>query len=160
MSRLLRFLRMPRARQALMLECLAALMRAAWQVRTWPFSRLAAHLGTAVAPRAPDGQTLSDTELAFARAVHHAVHAWLRALPLPPTCLMQAVAARQLLVRRGLACQIYFGVRGRSAALSPLGKDLAAHAWLRCGPLVVTGEHEAANFKAIAMLDCAPPKPA
>lgn len=71
---------------------------------------------------------------------------------------MQALAAHEMLVKRGLACQIYFGVRSQLAGPSPSGQNIGAHAWLRCAGTVVTGSAEAANFQPIAMY-AGSPKP-
>lgn len=64
---------------------------------------------------------------------------------------MQAVAARQMLVVRGVPCQLYFGVRSQVAGLDPSAQNIGAHAWLRCGAFTVTGEAEAAAFQPIAV---------
>ena len=50
MTRLRRLLTLSRSRQALLVACGWALLLAAWQVRKWPFSRLATSLGTPTPP--------------------------------------------------------------------------------------------------------------
>jgi hypothetical protein len=160
-SLLRRLWAMPRQRQVLLLNGALALLVATWKVRMWPFSRLAASLGTASAPHSLAGTAmLADpyppNDLIEALEVRWAIAAWSRVWPCPPTCLMQAVAARQVLVSRGLPCQIYFGVRSQQAGPSPTGQSIGAHAWLRCAGTVVTGSAEAANFQPIAMYACGP----
>lgn len=161
MSRLRRLLSQPRRRRALLLPCARALLLAHWRVRAWPFSRLAATLGQAqtlaaavnqaadpAADPAPGALVASDLRWAMAGLA--------RAWPRPPTCLMLAVAARQVLVERGVACELYFGVRGRGGITEPGTTAIGAHAWLRCAGVVVTGEQEAARFEPIAVYRFSP----
>ncbi len=163
-SRLLRLVALPRARKALLLKCTLALLRATWQVRVWPFSRLAASLGAASSPTsspistptsalasASPTLTQSTTDLAHAQAIRWAVSAWSKAWPRPPTCLIQAVAARQLLVACGASCQLYLGVRSQSGGQERAAQNIGAHAWLCCADIIVTGDAEAANFQPIAV---------
>jgi hypothetical protein len=160
-SRLRRLLALPRARQALLLDGAWALLTATWCVRTWPFSRLASTLGTAASPTAatPPSLAPADSTYFVARAdeVRWAIGAWARAWPRPPTCLMQAVAARQLLVARGIPCELYFGVRSQSAGPESPDHNIGAHAWLRCADTIVTGDSEAAMFNPIAVYRFSPP---
>ncbi len=160
MSRLRRLLALPRGRRALLLASARALVQAAWRVRRWPFSRLAATLGSPESPTAPGAgmparpSTMGVDGLegdAWAADVQWAIAAWARVWPWPPTCLMQAVAARDLLVGKGLPCDLYFGVRGRAADAASAAAEIGAHAWLRYGALTVTGEAEAARFQPIAV---------
>lgn len=158
---LLRLWHLPRARQALLLEAAWALLWATWRVRRWTFVRLAASLGTP-GSSALDANLQSsapaakNANLITAHEVSWAIGAWSRVWPCPPTCLMQAVAARQMLVARGLPCQIFFGVRSQLAGPISSGQSIGAHAWLRCAGAVVTGSAEAARFQPIAMYACGP----
>lgn len=52
--------------------------------------------------------------------------------PWESKCLVRAMTARKILEKKGISCTLYLGV----------GKEedkMVAHAWLRCGPLYVTG---------------------
>lgn len=140
-------LRMPRARLRLALACAVALLRAAWQVRRWPFARLAAILGV-VGQEGP--VTVGAPCMEVARQVRWAVNVWRRHWPYTPTCLMQGVAAQRLLARRGVGSTLYFGVRVGEAGGAGAAGPMAAHAWLRVGPMLVTGGEEAPRFKVVA----------
>jgi hypothetical protein len=59
---------------------------------------------------------------------------------------VQALAAAALLRRRGTGATLYLGVAKTAGA--PEG--LSAHAWLRCGELVLTGAAERTLFTTIA----------
>ncbi|CAD5372620.1 putative Lasso peptide biosynthesis B2 protein [Rubrivivax sp. A210] len=159
MQHLRRFLGLTRRRQALLVECGWALLGAAWQVRRWPFSRLADSLGhtgaATAAPKSPHAG--ADPEAAAAaEAVGGALAAWARVWPWTPTCLMLAVAACRLLRRRGLAGEIVFGVRGVGLAPAAPPATLGAHAWLHCAGRVVTGEAESRAFRPIAAIRFGP----
>ena len=60
-------------------------------------------------------------------------------------CLTRALAGKALLRRRGLRSTLYLGVTRTNTA-----NGLEAHAWLRCGSLVVTGGDEAESFQVLA----------
>lgn len=61
--------------------------------------------------------------------------------PWQSLCLAQVLVTQRLLARRGIPGQFYLGVRKGSPAL-PVQDDpgnLAAHAWLDCGGVIVNG---------------------
>lgn len=152
MPTLRRLLQLTPARLALLLNAGLELLRAHWQVRRWPFARLAARLGPALPANAwaaeAHAETLQGSRRQQAADVAWAVGQWTRRWPRPPTCLMQALAARRLLENRGLPSQLVFGVRAGSAN----GADgVGAHAWLCCGDMVLTGAGEAAQHQPIAL---------
>jgi hypothetical protein len=64
-----------------------------------------------------------------------AITAAARHLPLRSTCLVESLAARAMLQRRGIDCALRLGVR-RAADPSPF----AAHAWLEHHGAVVLGQ--------------------
>ncbi len=92
----------------------------------------------------------------MARDLRWAMAGLARAWPGRPTCLMLAIAARQVLVARGIACELFFGVRGRGGGADPGAPAFGAHAWLLCAGIVVTGEDEAARFEPIAVYRFSP----
>ena len=65
-----------------------------------------------------------------------------RRVPWRCQCLEQAIAARWMLRSRGYATTLYLGVAGRDA--------IEAHAWLRCGSLIVTGGTGEARFAVMS----------
>jgi hypothetical protein len=56
-------------------------------------------------------------------------------------CLEQAIAAKAMLRRRGIASTLYLGV-----TRDPVG----AHAWLRVGDVNVTGGRDVARYAVVA----------
>lgn len=53
--------------------------------------------------------------------------------PWESKCLVQAMAARWMLQRRGIGGTLYLGVTKEE------GENMKAHAWFKCGDLFVTG---------------------
>jgi len=143
MSAVGKYLRRSTSDRALFFEALRALVWAKLQVHTVSFRRLAPSLG----------RTQAETPLAVppevravAVKVSWAVQTAARYVPLGFVCLPQAIAAQRLLRRRAIASTLYLGVapdRTNRAAI-------AAHAWLRVGDKIVTGESEAAHHRKLA----------
>jgi hypothetical protein len=78
---------------------------------------------------------------AQAAAIGAAVAALAAHTPWPSTCLVQALAAAAMLRRRGLCGVLYLGVQRAPPR---------AHAWLRHGDQILTGQHGHAEFAVIA----------
>jgi hypothetical protein len=60
-------------------------------------------------------------------------------------CFEQALAARMMLKRRGIATATYFGV-----SKNPDDK-IEAHAWLKCGEFVVTGWERMDKYSVVGV---------
>lgn len=113
-----------------------------------PFSILARHLGSFRSPadaRALQGRTMiSRDEVRLAVEVGWAVTRVAHHLPFEAKCLPQAMAARIMLKRRGVASVMHFGAaKGRD-------KPIDAHAWLDAAGIEVTGYPVAEGFAEIA----------
>lgn len=67
----------------------------------------------------------------------------LRFLPGTTKCLAKAISAKLMLRRRGIVSTIYLGVAKEG------NEKLIAHAWLRCGDMIVTGAEEKDKFTAV-----------
>jgi hypothetical protein len=65
-----------------------------------------------------------------------------RRTPWRSLCLEQAIAAKMMLRRRGIASTMYLGVTAR---------PVHAHAWVRIGDLNVTGGSDVDRFAVVAM---------
>lgn len=137
-----RWLELDWVQRFLLFEAACTLIAALAAVKFIPFGRIAPGLGCLgtpqpVTPLAP--------ELAQqAQRVGWAVRALAHYLPWDAKCLAQAIAAKWMLRRRGLPSTFYLGVdHGREQWLD-------AHAWLRCGDEIITGEPQHARFKVIA----------
>lgn len=59
-------------------------------------------------------------------------------------CLVQAIVAQYLLKKKHISTTLYLGVcRDKSG-------ELKAHAWLRCGQMIVTGERYKKGYKEVS----------
>jgi hypothetical protein len=105
-----------------------------------PFRRLAARLGRAMA-ESPASDPRQDD---LARRVGWAVGVASRYTPWKTRCFAEAIAAKAMLRRRGVPSTLYLGVNKAAEG------EIAAHAWLRCGSRVLTGERALDDFTVIA----------
>jgi hypothetical protein len=120
------------AERILLLEAFLLLGVARLAVIVLPFRWLARSLG--IHMKITDGPMASD-DLRLARTIGGAVRSAARYTPWTSLCLPQAVAAKWMLKRRRIAGTLYLGVvKDETKA-----EKLTAHAWLRCGPAILTG---------------------
>ena len=133
------FARQKRKWKLLLLEALFELARARL-LKSLPFRTAAGALG-ARRLESPREHRAGDESTVY--AVSKAVRWMARHTPWESKCMVMAIAAKRMLERRGIPCTLYFGT-GRDET----GR-LAAHAWLRSGPFVVTGGEMMHKFTAV-----------
>jgi hypothetical protein len=145
---LLRFRQVGPHRRTLVIEAVACLLLARLVLIFVPFPRVARRLGDFVPPtdpRALRAKVPVDADAAqLAQEIGWAVTRAARYVPFKAVCLPQAMAARVMLKRRGVASVMHFG------AAKGTEKPLDAHAWLDAAGVEVTGYPVAANFAEIA----------
>lgn len=123
------------------------LLGIAWlALRVIPFRHLARRLGPL---HAETPQDVPPEQLAQARRVSLAIGRVSPYTPWTSNCFPQALAAKYWLGRRHIPSTLYLGM-----AL-PQGNDtsrpaITAHAWLRCGSMLVTGGAGSARFTVTA----------
>jgi hypothetical protein len=108
-----------------------------------PFKWLAATLGRHMEEA---GKEMKPSASSCARMVGQAVCAVANYTPWKSVCLPQAVAAKWMLQRRRIAGTLYLGV----AKDGSKPQELAAHAWLRCGSLILTGRDGHRRFTVVS----------
>jgi len=118
--------------RVLLLEAFALLAVARLLVLTIPFRWLAVSLGKHMQESA---QEMKPAELHRARLIGQAIRSAANNTPWQSFCLPQAVAAQWMLRRRRVAATLYLGVSKDETK----PEKLAAHAWLRCGDIILTG---------------------
>jgi hypothetical protein len=143
-----RFAQVGNHRRALVVEAVLCLLAARLGLTFIPFPKLARRLGTFVPPSDPRAMApRAGSPLGHARIaadIGWAVTRSARYVPFKAVCLPQAMAARVMLKRRGVASVMHFGAtRGED-------KPIDAHAWLDAAGVEVTGYPVAANLAEIA----------
>ena len=88
---------------------------------------------------------IAEDELLFARKLRWAIDIISPFTPWNSNCFPQALTAKYLLRRAGIPSTLYMGVTFKAE-----GSALQGHAWLRCGPLNVTGGANNDEFGAVA----------
>lgn len=73
-----------------------------------------------------------------------AVNVARKRTPWESKCLVQALTAQLMLKKRKISSTVYLGVAKNKE------KKLKAHAWLRCGSEIITGNNEREGFTVVA----------
>lgn len=132
-----------RIERRLILQAMVLLLIFKISIAILPFRKIAKAIrlmpGEATLKPEPDRPELAER-------IGWAVRASAGRMPSGSTCLAQALAGIILLRRNGLPGTLYLGV---SKAAGPSG-TLLAHAWLRCGNLLLTGAGGHERFKIIS----------
>ena len=133
-----RWRRLPSAERRLLPEAILSLAMAALIVALLPFRRVTGFVRPlATAPLD------AETQAAVARRVAWAIGACARRVPWRAKCLEQGIAAHRMLRRRSVPAMLHYGVAQQDGRL-------LAHAWLRAGPIDVTGCENAGEFAELA----------
>lgn len=134
MSRLTTYLRQPLHRKILFVEALFRLCHAWVVVRKTGFAKRAPYLGT----RHPgDWSEGSPQNLDKIRDVRWAINKACSLTGHKFTCLMIALAGKEMLRRFDIPNALVLGATSFNASGD---KEMMAHAWVRCGYMVVLGE--------------------
>ena len=135
--------RRTRTERLLLIEAFLLLGLARLAVLVLPFRWLAASLGEHMKET---DRTLSPNALKTARLIGGAVRSAAGYTPWGSVCLPQAVTAKWMLGRRHIASTLYLGV-AKDDASHP---KLAAHAWVRSGPSILTGAQGHSRYTVVS----------
>jgi Transglutaminase-like superfamily len=132
--------RLSRPERGMLLEALIWIGAARIAILLFKFRHTARLLGL--------GQQITPVELtpaqsAVATRIGWAVRTAATRIPRANTCLVQTLAAAAMMRWREIPCMVCLGVAKGSS-------DIVAHAWLRCGDAVVTGENGHERFIPIS----------
>ncbi|WP_165360733.1 lasso peptide biosynthesis B2 protein [Candidatus Chloroploca sp. Khr17] len=130
----------------LLVEIFGLLGLARLALRVVPFRRLARALGTLHVETPTE---VPPEQLAQARRVGQAIARVHRYTPWTSNCFPQALAARAWLARRHIPTTLYLGV-ALNKTDPATSTTMEAHAWLRCGSLIVTGGRGSERFTVTA----------
>lgn len=104
-----------------------------------PFKRIAPWLGQL---NTETPATFEPDQQRIAHGVRWSISLVSRHTPWNSNCLAQAIAAKLMLQRRAVKSTLYLGV-------SKDGSSLRAHAWLRTGSMIVTGDEARPAFTTL-----------
>lgn len=139
-----RFLRLSWGERRLLAEALWHLGWARLAVLFVPFQRIVSRVGARlVEPAAPLAAGVAEAE---ASRVGWAVRAVAARTPWTSACLVQGLAAQRMLRRRRIPSTLYLGVAQDAGGR----RQLDAHAWLRCGELILTGAAGYQRYTVVA----------
>lgn len=130
--RLANLARRPWRDKVLVAQALALLGLSRLAVCLVPMRKLAPYFGTHMLETAQD---LPLEQLREARRIAWAIKSITPYTPWKSNCYPQAITAKYLLERRGIACTLYLGATFKKEEKG----GLDAHAWVRCGPMYITG---------------------
>ncbi len=133
-----KFLKMPWKQKVLIPQVLVLIYWYKYRVHHRPFSELAPKIGNL------GKETPVESSPRNAWYVHELMEAMFRRIRWKDSCLIRALTAKKLLNRMGERCTLYMGVRKLE------GQAMTAHAWLRCGKLIVTGGESRAGYTVTA----------
>jgi hypothetical protein len=147
-AKLRRFAEVGGRRRGLLIEAAFWLLIARVALLAVPFPRLARRIGVFVSPAdarvAQIWQGGSREDARLAEEIGWATVRAARHVPFKAVCLPQAMAARIMLARRGVASVLHFGAaKGKE-------QPIDAHAWLDAAGVEVTGYPVANQFAEIA----------
>ena len=112
-------------------------------INTLSFPRLARHFGP---HKVETPAAAAPADLAAARRIAWAIQRVSPYTPWKSNCYPQALTAKLLLRQRCIPSTLYLG-----AAFKADKTGMEAHAWLRCGPLYVTGGKGDENFGTLGV---------
>lgn len=87
--------------------------------------------------------TISSETLTELFLVEKAIKRAIKYLPWRSKCFSRAITAKLLLKRKGIPSTLYLGVAKEDS------KKMTAHAWVRCGTIIVSGKEEMPKFTPI-----------
>lgn len=139
MELLKKFLRLP-LEQKLMIPQIFLLMNwYRYRIHHRPFSEIAPSIGTL------GYETPVEPSPRDAHVVHELMRAMFYRMKWKDSCLIRALTAKKLLNRKGNHCTLYMGVSKDG------NQAMTAHAWLRCGKLIVTGGEGSSRYTVTAL---------
>jgi len=142
--RALTLFKQSRARRRLVVEACRELARAWWLVRFREFRSYAGELGQAHPASFTTEFTPDDARLL--RDIRWAIDAINRTVGGRFTCLMQAMAGKAMLNRRGVENTLILGAKLKRDAAESGDAPMAAHAWLKVGRFVLLGGEDSVGY--------------
>lgn len=106
-----------------------------------PFSKVARHIGKY---KEESTYNITNQEENTVSRIAWAVYQASRRTPWQSKCLVKALTAQIMLKKKKISSTLYLGVAKNKE------NKLKAHAWLRCGDQIITGNTEKEGFTVVA----------
>jgi len=139
-----KFLGLDATAQQLLIEAFISLGSARLLIKTISFKRITSLLEHE--PYKTESPTLVDSEEKTAHAIGDAIRIAASHTPWESACLVQVLAAQKMLSKRNISGVFYLGA-GRDSNTTD---QLHAHAWLKCGNKIITGEAGHERFAVLS----------
>ncbi|WP_246503483.1 lasso peptide biosynthesis B2 protein [Clostridium polyendosporum] len=110
-------------------------------IKMMPFNKIKGYIGIYMKESPHEIDVLHYKTI---KKVAWAVNQASKYTPWESKCLVQALTAQNMLKRRKIYSTLYLGVAKKGS------KNINAHAWLRCGQVIVTGGYRREDFKEVA----------
>ncbi|MCP5052923.1 MAG: lasso peptide biosynthesis B2 protein [bacterium] len=146
------FWKLPRSEKALGLEAFFYLLKARLMILLLPFRKIAPRIGEHMKETPKENQPQHSPIL---RDIRNAIRRVSRRTPWESACLVQSIAAKMMLKRRNITYTLYLGLAKDNGNNKENNKEkdmekdlvngnqnqnaLKAHAWLRSGDVILTG---------------------
>ncbi len=132
------------SKQVVFIECTAWLLVFRMLISILPFKWISYLIGLVQAEQSPlfSTSTLNDV---YARNIGLAIGSVSRRIGFKKPCMLEALAALQILRLRGVSSILIIGAGYDSS------RSLQAHAWLTSGTRTVTGARGSENYAAISI---------
>lgn len=141
MSKLQTYLALDMDDRIATIEAIGRMVWTQWLVRAVPPRLWRSQFG---GPQAASLRRASEADIVPIRRIRLAISRALRNMPGEPNCLPQALAARRMLERRGIASTLYIGT------MREHGGNRHFHAWLKAGDEWVTGMCDESRYALMA----------
>ncbi len=109
-----------------------------------PFRVIAGYFGKTLPGNPPAPFSKGGNVDPIVLGIGTAIGSMARRLPWKPKCLAQAIAGKIMLKRRYIPSALYLGVRKEA------DRSLAAHAWLRSGDIILTGNYQLDTYTVLS----------
>lgn len=106
-----------------------------------PFKCLKRQMGV---PKKESSSQVEDSIYVEAKKIRSVVMLACKYTPWESKCLVRALLVQHFLKRKKIATTVYLGVNKDDL------NHMKAHAWIRCGEMIVTGQYEKDHFIQVA----------
>ncbi|MFD0829858.1 lasso peptide biosynthesis B2 protein [Neobacillus sp. M.A.Huq-85] len=119
-----------------------AYLQLAWArvLKAFPFNRVSPLLGSQMSETSFEIDPANSKRV---KQISHAIHIMSKYTLWESLCMVKAIAAMKMLERRKIDSTLYLGT-GKNE-----NGEMIAHAWLRSGPLFLTGAEEMKKFVVV-----------